>query len=58
VVPSLTVRVAIVIYYNSLIAYPISLVIRSLLTLPSSFPTLTPPPHPYPLGLNLNLDLN
>ena len=57
-VPLLAVRVVMAIYYNSLIARPISLIIYGLLALPSSFPTFTPPPRPYPLGLDLSLDLS
>ena len=58
VVPSPAARAAVAIYCDSLVARPTSLVVYSLLALPSSFPTPAPPPHPYPLGLDLSLDLS
>ena len=58
-VPSLAACVAVAIYFDSLVAYPTSLVVYKLIgsPSPSSTPTL-PPLRPYPLGLNLNLNLN
>jgi len=55
----LAAYIAIAIYYNSLMAYPTSLVIYKPIGSPS--PSFTPTllsPYPYPLGLNLNLNLN